>query len=321
LAPLPDAATDPIEIDQLVRFVQHPVRAFLRQRLSVSLYEQSEDAGDALPIELNSLEQWEVGHRLLDARLAGAGGAASVEAELARGILPPGALANPVIEAVAPTVDDLVAAAESLLPGAGPPGSVQLSLRLPNGRSLVGTVPDVTGNLLRAVTYSRVGPKHRLAAWVRLLALTAAYPDRSFEAATVGRGRGGSPVTIARIAAIDGDVAVRHLQALVDLYDQGMREPLPLYCATSAAYAEAAKGGRNPVVAGRDAWESGYTYDKEDKEPEHLLVLGGVRSFDQLFEAADDGKNGGPVDEGSRFGRLARRLWDDLLSCEELVRV
>jgi exodeoxyribonuclease V gamma subunit len=172
------------------------------------------------------------------------------------------------------------------------------------------------------VTYSRIGPKHRLAAWVRMLALTAAYPHRPFEAATVGRGRKQSPVTIARIGAFGGDsakrrqVAFEHLEALVELYDQGMREPLPLYCATSAAYAEAAVAGRDPLAAARQAWESPWNFDKEDKDPEHLLVLGGVHSFEQLLAAATDDHEG-PGE--ARFGLFALRLWGSLLACEELI--
>ncbi|HLY84549.1 MAG TPA: hypothetical protein VKQ71_16305, partial [Acidimicrobiales bacterium] len=315
--PLPDKVTDPVEIDQLVRFVQHPVRAFLRQHLGITVSDRSEDAGDELPIELNALERWGVGQRLLEAGLAGAPRTTSIAAEVARGILPPGALADRTLDEVVPVVDGLLDQAEALVDGAVEPGSVEVYLRLPGGRSLLGTVTDVSGNLLRTVTFSRLGPRQRLAAWVRLLALTAAYPDQPFQAATVGRGRA-SPVMIARIPAFGGDaaarrqVACRHLEALVALYDQGMRAPLPLYCSTSAAYAEAGCAGRNPIAAARKAWESSFGYDKEDKEQEHQLVLAGVRSFDELIDIADAGEQGAAVVEPGRFGRFAGRLWDGL---------
>ena len=67
--------------------------------------------------------------------------------------------------------------------------------------------------------------------------------DRPLQAATVGRAAGEDDVRIARIPALDGDplrraeAARRELAVLIDLYDRGMREPLPIYCLTSAAYA------------------------------------------------------------------------------------
>ena len=226
--PLAAAPADPVEVDLLVRFVQHPVRAFLRQRLGISVGERSEDAGDGLPIELNALEQWGVGQRLVESGLAGASLSASIAAETARGILPPGALARRILDRVVPTAEALLNEAAGLVAGCDEPGSVEVNVRLPGGRSLVGTVPNVSGDLVRTVTYSRIGPKHRLAAWVRLLALTAAYPDRPFAAATVGRGQGPSRVIIARIAAFEGDAAGRrqtacgYLEALLEIYDRGM---------------------------------------------------------------------------------------------------
>ena len=70
-APLPAAQPRPlVELDDLVRFVEHPVRAFLRQRLGISVGDFDDEVEDALPVELDALEQWGVGQRLLEARLA-----------------------------------------------------------------------------------------------------------------------------------------------------------------------------------------------------------------------------------------------------------
>ena len=330
--PLPSILTNPIEVEQLVRFVQHPVKAFLRQRLGINVSDYSEDVRDGLPVELDKLEEWGLGQRLLEARLDGADIEQCVAAEIARGNLPPGAFARPVLDQLRPTVENLAEAARNLTGGGdGERGSVEVNLQLSDGRRLVGTVPDVSGTLLRTVTFSRVGPKHRLAAWARFLALTAAYPDRAYHAATVGRGpsKGGvSGVSVALIAAFDGDadarckLALHHLGELVELYDRGLRQPLPLYCRASAAHAEASASGKNPEAAARAAWESGWAFDKEDKELEHLLVLGGAVTFAAILAVApgdDEVGEGWAADEPTRFGRYARRLWDGLLSCEQVV--
>ena len=330
--PLPSPSAGPVEVEQLVRFVQHPVKAFLRQRLGVSVADYSEQVSDAVPVELDQLEAWGVGQRLLEARLDGAELDECVAAERARGILPPGAFAQPLLDKVLPVVEDVVAEARGLAGGDGERGSVEINVRLPDRRLLVGSVPDVSGSLLRTVTYSRVGPKHRLATWVRFLVLTAAYPDRRFHAATVGRvrfGQGGETrVTVSRIAGFDGDpescrkLALHHLGQLIDLYDRGMREPLPLYCKTSAAYAEAVAQGRDAETAAQGSWESGWRFDQEDRELEHQLVLGGAAGLALLLTPPpgdDESGEGWAPDEPTRFGRYARRLWDGLLSVEELV--
>jgi exodeoxyribonuclease V gamma subunit len=185
----------------------------------------------------------------------------------------------------------------------------------------------VSGDLLLTTTFSRVAAKHRLAAWVRLLALTAAWPERPFAAATVGRGRGRDDVRVSALAPLAEDprdrhqLAHDHLARLVDLYDRGMREPLPIFCKTSAAYAEAAAAGQDAQAAARAEWESDYRFDREDRELEHQLVLGGELTLRQLTEIVprdDEAGDGWAVDEETRLGRCARRLWDGLLRREEL---
>ncbi|MDQ3640703.1 MAG: exodeoxyribonuclease V subunit gamma, partial [Actinomycetota bacterium] len=324
---LPPEASEVVELDQLLRFVQHPVKAFLRQRLGIFVGDRSEDVADALPIELDGLAEWSVGNGILEARLAGAEMEACIAAERARGLLPPGAMAGAVLEKIRARVECLVAATAAVTP-AGEPDAVEVRVRLHDGRTLVGTVPGVVGRVSRTVTYSRVGPKHRLSAWVRFLALGAAHPEVGPEVVTIGRRRSDASksceVTLARLApsAVDSATARRHLHDLVALYDRGLSEPLPVYCRTSAAYALAVAKSKDAERAARKAWQSGFNYDGEDQEPEHELLLGGVRSFDDLLAGAPcEGEEGDGWEPGesSRFGRYARRLWDGLLAAETVV--
>jgi exodeoxyribonuclease V gamma subunit len=323
---LPPTGATVVAVDDLVRFAEHPVRAFLRQRLGISVGDFSRDVADALPVELDALEQWAVGDRLLEGVLAGTALDACVDAEVARGTLPPGRLALPVLDRVRPVVEAIARHARRALGDMAAPGSVDVKVALPDGRALSGTVPGVRGDVLATVTFSRVRARQRLAAWVRLLALTAAYPERRFESVTVGRARAGAPegasATIARIPALERDAALGHLATLVDLWERGMREPLPVACQSSGAYAQAAAAGANAVAAGRREWESGWRYPKEDADLEHRLVFGGVLAFADLLAAApraDEAGEGWDADETTRFGRLARRIWDGALQCEEVV--
>jgi len=187
---------------------------------------------------------------------------------------------------------------------------------------LTGTVPGLVGDTLRVLTYSRVNPRHRIAAWVRLLALTAGHPGRAFEAMTVGQSQDKDrTVTVARIPPLGSAEALEHLEVLVDLFERGMREPAPLACLTSAAYAAVARRGGDPVAAARKEWEGSHPRAGEAAEPEHQLALGGKIGFDELLEPRPGQDEHGPwwdEDEPRRFGRWARRLWDGLLQHEQL---
>ncbi|TML96356.1 MAG: exodeoxyribonuclease V subunit gamma [Actinobacteria bacterium] len=319
---LPALEAGLVELDDLVRFVEHPVRAFLRQRLGITVRDYSSEVADALPIELDHLERWGVGSRLLDGVLAGADIEACVAAERARGTLPPGELANAVVDDVRPVVMQIAEQARRAIGAGAEPGSVDVKVVLDDGRSLSGTVPGVYGDVLRMVAFSRVGPKHRLAAWVRLLAVTAARPGRAFEAVTIGRARYGArdaEVTIARIPPLGPDEALEHLATLVDLWDRGMREPLPIACESSAAFAAAAAAGKNAEAAARKGWESTWNFSREDAEPEHELVLGGVLDLAEVLDAPPRSDEAWDASETTRFGQYARRLWAGTLAREELT--
>jgi exodeoxyribonuclease V gamma subunit len=247
-----------------------------------------------------------------------------VAAERSRGTLPPGEIGAHVLQAVQTEVEAILAAAADAI-GGGPLRTVDVRIPLADGRTLAGTVPGVGRYVLPIVTYSRVDARRRLEAWVRLLALSAAFPNRPLVATTVGRVHKDADwrmsATVARLALRGSDPELRRARALaelgvlVDLYDRGMREPLPLFRDSSAAYAV---GG---AARARAEWETDFRALREDREPEHLLVFGGALPFERLLAEApraDERGDGWDASEPARFGRYARRLWSGLLAHEEL---
>jgi exodeoxyribonuclease V gamma subunit len=170
---------------------------------------------------------------------------------------------------------------------------------------------------------------HRLMAWVRLLVLSATWPERPFSAHTVGRSqRRGATIAIADIAPLGPDASSRktaaesHLGALVEVFERGMCEPLPIYADTSAAWAGAVAEGKDPDRAAAAEWVSGWDFSKEDKEAEHVLVLGGALALGDVLQLAglprgDEAAWGPPG--STRFAAYAHRIWDALLAHEQVV--
>ena len=293
LAPAADA--DLVTLEELVAFMQRPVRAFLRQRLGVLLRSDEDEIADGLPIELDALERWGVGQRLLERRLEGADQRAAYLPEVASGMLPPGALAIPVIEEIWPVARTLADVARAYAKDTEP-RTHQTNLTLPDGTRLTGAVGGIHGHVVLQVSYSRLSSRTRLAAWVRLLALSAAAPEIPFEAVSIGRGGRAGAVEIARLPQLGGDPGVRsstareQLVKLTALRAMGLRAPLPLPCDTALAYAEATIRGEDPVAAARRRWDSGW-YDnryieREDQQPEHRLAFPEGLDMDRLGELA-----------------------------------
>ena len=303
------------------------MREFLRQRLGLNVWEDDDALDDAIPVELDALETWGIGQRLLTRLLAGDPVEAAVEAELAVGALPPQAMGRATIESIEAVASrihqvaisvDAAGATESLeidvpvsVPGASDPVAV------------VGTVAGVRGDATSQVSYSSVGAKHRLAAWVRLLALSAAHPDTPWRALTVGKNkRGGRVVELGPIpgpADARRATAAGHLADLVALRDRGLCEPLPIPCKTAGSWAEARSRGRMPEASAARDWDTNHRFPGEDADRSHRIAFGGIRRLDEMLTLApadDECGDGWAEDEDTRLGRLARRLWDPLLALE-----
>ncbi|MEJ2888797.1 exodeoxyribonuclease V subunit gamma [Actinomycetospora aeridis] len=302
--PLPTRPRGPLDLEDLAKFVEHPVRAFLRQRLGVHARGEEEETVEAIPVEPVGLARWAIGERLLRDRLAGRDVAACIAAERRRGELPPGPLGASLIQGVGRQVEPLVTAV------AGLRGSAAVDVDI-TADALVGSVGGVHDTTLVTVTFSRLAAKQRLRAWVSLLALTAAHPDRPWRAVTVGKGNFGSPTLTSTLGPLEPEVAQKALADLLALHADGMLEPLPLMCRTSEAYAQAraTKGEVAAMNRARDQWARRFGGEQDDAA--HVLVWGRRRLLEDLVGPADG-------DAPSRFAGLATRLWTPVREAEEV---
>ncbi len=322
--PLPPLPREDVALADLHEFLAHPVRAFLRGRLRVGTGREHEELGAAVPLELDNLETWQVGDRLLRDVLAGASPQAGMRAEQLRGALPPGRLGVRVLDGVKDDVRGLVEKAAPLREGE--PRALDVDVRLRDGRRLTGTVSDLYGSGLVRVSFSRLGAKHRLAAWLDALALAAGHPDESITAHTVGKHRTGAQRAL--LPPLDHRAA-DWLSDLVDLWDAAMTEPVPLPLKTGLAWAEEwclAREGRHvdPDEKAAREWttprfnDSGFP--REDDDRWHALAFGDRAPYERLACGARDGDPGcepagsGLPDPPHRLGRFAWALWRPLLT-------
>jgi len=315
--PLPARGSGDVQLEELLAFYRSPVRGFFRDRLNLALPRDEEPLTDALPVEIDSLAQWAVGDRVLRDLLAGVEPDRARQQEWRRGELPPGWLGWRILTEVAGRAEPL--AAEGLRLRTQPARAVDVDVDLGDGRRLRGTVPEVYGDRLVPVHYSRLGATHRLQSWLRLLALAATDDDRAWSALTLGRptsSRARNAWALSQLGPLD-HTAVEVLRDLVALRDRGLTEPLPLPVKASLTYARQRRTQADPAdalyKAGWD-WNDG-RFPGECSDAEQVRAWGPKSSLPGLAGAPLPGEEF--AGETTRFGALALRLWSPLLQAEQ----
>ncbi|OMC38952.1 exodeoxyribonuclease V subunit gamma [Mycobacterium sp. GA-1841] len=291
LAPLP---ADDVALEDLVTFFKDPVKGFFRA-LDYTLPWDVDGVSDVMPVDIDALEEWTVGDRMLSDILRGMTPADAQHAEWRRGTLPPGQLGWR--RAIALRDRCALLATEALRFQTQDPHALDVDIDLGAGRRLTGTVSPVFDDRLVSVTYSKLDGKHLLQSWIPLLALAAGYPDRDWSAVCIGRPRRGDTPRVTGLGPPDNPVEL--LADLVAIYDAGRREPLPLPVKTSYAWAAARHAGDDPEREAGFRWRSG-RFPGEDEAPAHVRAWG----------------RGAPLSRLVGLGEYAERLWLPLLHAE-----
>jgi exodeoxyribonuclease V gamma subunit len=310
--PLPAQPVDDVALTDLLGFFKDPVKGFFRA-LNYTLPWDVDGVSDEISVDLDALEQWAVGDRMLHDMLRGMTPEDAQQAEWRRGTLPPGQLgwrkAGELREQSA------LLAATAMGHRGAVSEAYDVDVDLGSGRRLTGTVSPVFGERLVSVTYSKLDGKHLLASWIPLLALFAHHPARDWSAVCIGRPRRGSTPS-ERALGTPQEPAVDLLRDLVAIYDAGRREPLPLPVKTSYAWACARREGDDPERAASYRWKSG-NYPGEDRDPSQVRAWGPNAWLRELMQPLRPGEE---VDgETHRLGAYAARLWLPMLRAEVAI--
>ncbi|MBU4153976.1 MAG: exodeoxyribonuclease V subunit gamma, partial [Proteobacteria bacterium] len=261
-----------IELDDLIRFFGHPVRALLRGRLGLYLDERDEQLADRERFSLDGLDAYTLTSSLLLDALAEEDHDLCPIAQI-RGEVSLGMTGRCQYEELRHRAETL---AERLVVwrGHGPLPAQEVRLDL-GGRILVGQIRDLWENgqvLCRPGRVKKMSHTDLIRSWIRHLALCAASPEQPWQTTFVYRDG------VMRYPFVA--TARELLMDLVSLYSYGQGRPLPLFAKASLAYAKkrwTAKGG-TPEQAMAVAWsiwsEGDYLSDPERCDPYLAAVYG-----------------------------------------------
>lgn len=312
-----------IELADLLRFLEHPVRHLLQRRVGITLGEDDRRLEDRDPTELGGLERWRLGQDLLERHLAGAAPARWREVTLACGTVPVGGIGEVALDGIEDLVDEL-SHCVSGIPGAPGPLPIDLPVALPgpagqeqHPRRLVGSV-DLIGSTVAHVSVSRLKASHRIATWTRLLAVTATRPSLRPSARLIGRDTGVKagyrdrtlrPLADTRPEDDGRDpaaIAADHLGELVALYLRGHTEPVALLPEVSRAYADRRLAGEDhheAVASVLHVWEGN---DHQPGEQRDAYVVQAFGAECRLAELA----------KRTTFAEDALRVWRPIIAAE-----
>lgn len=308
--PLPEPPAADVSLADLVAFYRDPVKGFFRA-LDYTVPWDVDGVEDDIAIDIDNLEEWTVGDRLLADMMRGMSAKDARGAEWRRGTLPPGQLGWR--KAVDISERSELLAAEARRFRTAEPVALDVDIDLGSGRRLTGTVASVFGERLVSVTYSKLSGKHLIESWIPLLALYARDSSTEWSAVCIGRNRHGDTPRTDGLGRPEGP-AIDLLRDLVAVYDAGRREPLPLPVKTSFAWASARHTGDDPVSDANYAWES-KKFPADDAAPAHVQAWGEYRPLSVLMTEVRPGEEF--EGEDNRLGAYACRVWAPLLRAKQ----
>jgi exodeoxyribonuclease V gamma subunit len=288
--PAPPEEKRVLELAELVGFFKHPARFFCRHRLGITLEGAAEEQSDSENFTLEPLARYQLGGAMVEALVDRPRQLPDFFATARRqGILPHGHVGSACYEELR---SEAVRLAENIRARGGGEekltraGELQLA-----GFVLRGQVPvrETSGQL--RFRFAKLKATDLFEAWLTHLFLNCLeLPEPQHRTTLIAR-----DCTVSFTPPGDSRLL---LTALLALYWQGLRQPLPFFPATSREYFNRLRRGGTPAFAlekARSVWAGDEFCGGESDDPYHQLCY---RGLDPLSED---------------FSRLAVDLWEPML--------
>lgn len=263
-----------VSLEELERFLDHPARWFCRSRLGLDLDPGAGRLEDREPLELDALEQWRIGDRVLSRLVDGASVEEALAAIRSSGILPPGAIGEVVYGSIAPRATILAQAARRLAEGQ-PLEPIPVAIER-SGVRLSGFLRSIRPQGQVDWRFSRLRGRHEACLWLRHLLLHLVAPDGvARRTRFVGSPAEQRTQTEAGFRPVKDPGAI--LDVLLAVYREALERPVPLFPKSSRAYAQCfCEAGRDARADDKAAGVAAQTFKKsyESKDPYVQKVFG-----------------------------------------------
>ncbi len=219
--PIPAEIPNELDLKQLVKFFKDPVRTWLRQRLGVEDERRVDELAHGERTQITHLEREYLGRFVIRKSLFQV--PVGYDELLALGLLPQGGLGRAEYESVLQNVEPMLAELGTLWSQPRPDAKL---IEVPLAHCvLTGAIHDWRGTNLIRFNFGKKAARHLMATWIQLLAVSVAESE-NWSANHVFKGEKYKQAANIHIAAPSNSAKV--LSDLVQLYQEGLAQPLPL---------------------------------------------------------------------------------------------
>ncbi|HPU29142.1 MAG TPA: exodeoxyribonuclease V subunit gamma [Syntrophorhabdaceae bacterium] len=275
ITPLKDTSSGIKHItnSELKRFFRHPVKYFFNNRLGIFLDEISLTVKDDEPMELDTLDEFNIKQRLIE-HLVSFKGLDKIKKTISlEGILPPGSQKKVFFDDVSLKVEDFFKDIQVFLKDKKEP--MDFKVEVNNFHVSVRLEEIYSYGLIRYRTSKDIKARYLIDLWIDHLFFNL-FAENSSLFLSMEKKYIFKPVDNAR----------ELITRLLMVYDEGLKSPIKLFPETSYTYAKQLKKKGEHIYAiesARDKWDKNDFLNIESIDPYYQVCFKGVDPLDDDF--------------------------------------